>query len=42
MLQPTGDMEKTKSLIADEYFHTDIYGKVQDKKTGLREYAEIF
>ncbi len=38
----TGDMEKTKSLIADEYFHTDIYGKVQDKKTGLREYAEIF
>jgi len=38
----TGDMEKTKSLIADEYFHTDIYGKVQDKKTWLREYAQKY
>jgi hypothetical protein len=34
-------MEKIKSLIADEYFHTDICGKVQDKKTALRENAEI-
>ncbi len=30
----TGDMEKTESLIANEYFHTDIYGRVQDKKNG--------
>ncbi len=38
----TGDMEKTESLIVDEYFHTDIYGKVQDKVTWLREYAQKY
>jgi len=38
----TGDMEKTKSLIADEYFHTDIYGRVQDKITWLRDYAQKY
>jgi ketosteroid isomerase-like protein len=37
-----GDMEKTKSLIADEYFHTDIYGRVQDKVTWLRDYAQKY
>jgi hypothetical protein len=36
----TGDMEKTKSLIADEYFHTDVRAIVQDKKTWLRDYAQ--
>ena len=36
----TGDMEKTKSLIADVYFHTDVQAKVQDKNTWLREYAQ--
>ena len=38
----SGDMEKTKSLIADEYFHTHIYGGMQDKKTWLREYAQKY
>ncbi len=38
----TGDMEETKSLIADEYFHTDIYGRVQDKVTWLRDYAQKY
>ncbi len=36
----TGDMEKTKSLIADRYFHTDVRAIVQDKKTWLRDYAQ--
>lgn len=36
----TGDMKKIKSLIADEYFHTDIYARVQDNTTWLREYAQ--
>jgi hypothetical protein len=36
----TGDMEKTKSLIADVYFHTDVQAKVQDKNTWLRDYAQ--
>lgn len=38
----TGDMEKTKSLIADEYFHTDVYARVQDKTTWLRDYAQKY
>jgi ketosteroid isomerase-like protein len=31
----TGNVQKVESLIADEYLHTDIYGKIQDKNSWL-------
>jgi ketosteroid isomerase-like protein len=31
----TGNVQKVESLITDEYVHTDIYGKIQDKNSWL-------
>ncbi len=33
-----GDTPRIQSFIADQYFHTDVYGKVQDKAAWLEEY----
>ena len=35
-----GDVAKIETLIADQYFHTDIVGKIQNKATWLEEYLK--